>query len=124
MNTTNKLPKEFKERFLAELRSGKHKQGKNVMYNPADDSLCCLAVAGLVCGLTKDEMAGVDILTGGEDYDDPSGRKVLASIKALKELGYPLVLTASYDTKGCDLAKMNDSGKTFSEIADYIEINL
>ena len=120
----NKLPKEFKEKFLAELRSGKHKQGKSVMYNPADDSLCCLAVAGLVCGLTKDEMAGVDILTAENDYDDPSGRKNPSSKKAIHQLGYPLVLTASYDTKGCDLASMNDSGKSFSEIADWIEENL
>lgn len=121
METSQKLDPEFKAKWLAELRSGKHKQGRNTMYDTATDGLCCLAVAGLVCGLSKDEMAGVDIITQRLRNDVPE--KKLALSKKAADLHYPEML-AAMDSVGKDLAEMNDDGKSFSEIADWIETNL
>lgn len=38
--------KEVKENWLANLRSGKYKQGFCNLHNPADNSFCCIGVLG------------------------------------------------------------------------------
>lgn len=122
METENKLPVEFKAKFLAELRSGKYKQGTQFLYNPVNNSVCCLGVAGLLCGLTKEEMANVDIICITKDTEN--ARKNILSKKALQTMGYPRILAAHINSVGGDLAERNDSGDSFAEIADYIEANL
>jgi hypothetical protein len=119
--TSQKLDPEFKTKWVAALRSGEYTQGRHVMYNVTDDSLCCLAVAGLLCGLSKDEMNGVQILN--IEHDAKTNELALAQ-KAIP-LGYPSVLIRN--GSGCPaviLAEKNDGGKSFLEIADYIEANL
>lgn len=124
METTGKLDPEFKAKFLAELRSGKHKQAKKTMYDPASDSLCCLGVACIVVGMEKSELIGVDILCQQETHAGDNSNKWAASEKA-RHLGYPSILITSPDNDiAVTLAELNDSGSTFSEIADYIEQNL
>lgn len=107
-----KLPEEFKKKWLEALRSGEYKQGKDHL---------CLGVAGAICGLSKDEMDGLDILSL---IDSGYARKVTVSKKATS-LGYPEILLATgFECTANNIADMNDEGKSFSEIADYIEQNL
>lgn len=95
-----KLPTEFKEKWVAALRSGEFKQGRGALYK--NGKYCCLGVADKIEGYEPD--ARDSILKHHENVPE--------IIRGDTEL------TAR-------LATMNDEGgKSFSEIADYIEQNL
>lgn len=116
-----KLDPEFKAKFLAALRSGEYKQGKHTMYDSITDSLCCLAVAGVVCGIPKDEFKGIQIL----NLEDGAyaGEKE-AAVKAMA-VGYPEILVRkSIGSIAVKLAQKNDEGESFPQIADWIDANL
>lgn len=50
MTNTNKLPKVFKKKWVAALRSGKYKQGLSSLYNNDSDTYCCLVWLVLLVG--------------------------------------------------------------------------
>jgi hypothetical protein len=106
MNNEQKLPKDFKAKFVAALRSGKYKQGKDYMYNASSDSYCCLGVAGRVCGIDNK-------ILDGNAFFMPNDNGVVGT-------QYPDVLMDRW----AELAGMNDGGDSFDEIADWIEANL
>lgn len=108
-NTTveNKLPEDFKKRWVEALRSGEYKQGKCQLYNKRTDTYCCIGVYAAV--------NNIRLSYEGLEMIDASG----------KPNGYkPLRMLLSQGVV-YDLWNMNDTeGKSFSEIADYIEKNL
>ena len=53
LKETYKLPKAFKTKWIKALRSGKYKQGRLRLYNPKEDTYCCLGVAGKICGVDR-----------------------------------------------------------------------
>ena len=89
--------KEYKEKWLKALRSGEFEQGTEWLEN--DGKYCCLGVIRKI----------IDSNSGLSAYDEeflhPDHEKICG-------LNY---------AQQIELAKMNDSGKTFEEIADYIE---
>lgn len=105
-----KLDPEFKAKWIAALRSGEYKQGKDEMLNESGE-MCCLAVAAHVCGVSKDNIRG---------HKYPSGLLPADRFKM------PLFFQNCRPDDGpWRLAVMNDiENKSFSEIADYIEKNL
>jgi hypothetical protein len=102
-----KLPVEFKTQWLESLRSGEYKQGKDALKTVTADGTfyCCLGVASVFCGGDNDEQYKNQVLMGdtvpaairGEAWNNPTVAR---------------------------LTSMNDSGKSFNEIADWIEKNL
>jgi hypothetical protein len=116
----NKLPVEFKEKLVIALRSGQFKQGRSKLYNSNTDSYCCLGVVGVVAGVNKMEMdtkGYFSCYTGEVPEKYPtfltSGHGDLIEVR-----------NAEYRYLDDVLMVMNDVGKSFSEIADYIEKNL
>jgi hypothetical protein len=122
-----KLPKEFAIKWLAELRSGKYKQTRNIL--KCGDAYCCLGIAGKICGVDDNylENNGVfsefkkkifnrliplELLSKGTDLLE----------KPLNGL-LPCLLTALNDGR---ISKNNPEGKrySFSKIADWIEENV
>lgn len=105
----SKLDPAFKSKWCEALRSGEYKQGKQWL-RPTDDSFCCLGVAAdLVHGRDAWFYDVYHVWTmDGADVHAP---------QSLYEAG----LTAE---NANHLARMNDDGASFSEIADYIEKNL
>lgn len=106
----DKLTKEEKDKWVAALRSGDFKQGRDQLYNSLTNTYCCLGVLAeinnqLKCGLFK-----------AKDY----------------HIGNPISLfrqeaSASYYLDEGDqdsLMEMNDSGTDFKAIADWIENNI
>jgi hypothetical protein len=100
----SKLDPEFKAKWCAALRSGEYKQGRHGLRD--GDRYCCLGVACDVLDPKGWDGARFGGLAG--HMPDAVGHRI------------GLFRVAMYR-----LADMNDlDGKSFSEIADYIEANL
>ena len=97
------LNKEYKRRWIYALRSGEYKQTKLSLCDSV--GYCCLGVLCMLNALRFEKSLSIGLFYNDELYD-------------LKNSTY---------LRGEDinvLANMNDCGKTFDEIADYIEENL
>lgn len=98
---------QIKADWLKALRSGKYQQGKARLQSRG--LFCCL---GILCDLLRPDLwATVGIGLRHNDHTD------LPSELILEQAGLS-------QTVARQLAVMNDKGKTFNEIADFIEINL
>lgn len=99
---------ELKAKWTAALRSGELKQAKGRLKR--GDALCCIGVLAQVQNCTWDDN---DTPKTEQQWLAVSGNNVLYS-------KYAGGLDVEQQQK---LAEMNDSGKSFAEIADYIDAN-
>jgi hypothetical protein len=99
----------IKRKWVDALRSYKYKQGPHRLYE--NRRHCCLGVLARIQGAKVSR--GV-LRIGGEDVRPRNAAQYLAS---------PFACGLHRATQA-KLASMNDGGKTFPEIADYIEKNL
>ena len=96
------------KKWVAALRSGKYKQGKGKLRH--EGRYCCLGVACDISGLVAWEHNSYD----DEEYE------LTSQIK--NWLGLNTSVGSYYEsTTLLTLVALNDSGKSFSEIADIIE---
>ena len=100
------MKKSIKSKWVKALRSGKYSQAQESLTQGG--SYCCLGVLGKVCGLSNKQL---------RDMSRHGDRGILLSINMEKKTGVNYVAQQQ-------LSSMNDSGKTFLEIADYIEKKL
>lgn len=132
MDKQYRLPKEFAEKWLEELRSGKYQQGIGTLVNELKvidnkleaDKFCCLGVAGRICGVSVDLMADLNTL-GSLD------RSIIYRWMVPGEL-----INVFEGSLAIKLMRMNDgySGEgnpskavkrhSFEEIADWVENNV
>lgn len=126
---------EIKKEWLEALRSGEYKQGNRCLFlesKDGDKSFCCLGV--LMDLMTKkhpDSFSWADRFKLSDSNDLFQG--LLEHInkdndRTSSSLCY-IPLTASSITEitfleQTKLAKMNDAGKSFEDISDWIEKNL
>lgn len=116
---------EIKEKWVAELRGGKRLQGKGCLRQETLNHECEYCCLGVLAEIAVDE--------GVARWDD----NTLVGPDGRASAGYliPAVMDwASVDSRdpvvknevnrGMPLSSLNDSGKTFSEIADLIEAQL
>jgi hypothetical protein len=109
------LDKKFKKKWIKALRSGDYVQGtgKLCTVKPSGAKYCCLGVAA---ELAEGEDAWIDPC--GDWTHDPGGGVSLMMLNSS---------TYTYRPKGLNkyivgaLVSMNDGGKSFEEIASYIE---
>jgi hypothetical protein len=110
----------IKEKWIMALRSGEHKQTKNMLLD-YDGAQCCL---GVLCDVVAEDMdvekcPGTDPRTNGH-YRDRNGSRMTTQLSS--DLSNEVGLTRAQESQ---LITMNDTaGRDFSEIADYIERNL
>lgn len=103
---------DVKQKWLEALRSGDYQQGKNVLrssFGPAN-TYCCL---GVLC----------DILPQAE-WKPYNGRWRIWHGFEIEESYVPQNLASELELTHPHqriLARMNDEGRSFEEIADYIE---
>jgi hypothetical protein len=98
------MEQELKDKWIAALRSGKYKQGKYQLRD-SDNCYCCLGVLCEVAGIPYDGESCLNNEGVGVSYEPI--RNILPGT------GLGIFYT------------MNDrDGKSFSEIANYIELNL
>lgn len=108
---------EFKEKWIKALRSNDYQQVEGMLRGERDDSgdigFCCLGVLCDALGAQWSE-GGVALL---DDIRLDSEDEYLLSDKMIDMVGL------SFDEQR-HLSRMNDSGESFIEIADYIDQNL
>ena len=105
-----KLPKVFKKKWIAALRSGEFKQGIGQVYEDMTDRYCCIGVGGIVCGYSKDAIGRTGIL--------PSGLGKVP--RAFYESELISQLIDMNDGKG----EYKENEQSFAQIADWAELNL
>ena len=101
------MNKEWKTKWIAALRSGKYKQTTGKLKH--EDGFCCL---GVLCDISK-----LHVWADRNRYFTYDGSKdeLPESVAALSEVPYNV---QAY------LGGLNDRGKTFEEIAQWIEDHL
>lgn len=104
----------LKTKWLEKLRSGEYKQGKYCLRDYKDE-FCCL---GVLCDIINpDEW----VKQHNEEEHRPRfmfrGQMEIIDLPMAVEIGLP------EDVRRVAV-RMNDNGKTFAEIADYLESNL
>lgn len=105
------LDKEFKDRWIAALRSGEYTQGSGALL--FQGNYCCLGVAAAICGVPDAELQTCNFLR----YD-PTNNSVLSKNHIGK---VPMEIDDDMEHL---LSSMNDSGDhSFMDIADYIQQN-
>jgi hypothetical protein len=107
------------KKVLVALRSGEYKQTKEALQNSSGH--CCL---GVMCEVYEKETGDIiDRRTSGNIMGGNLSRheKVQTWVGLLTSSG-DITIVSPNSSKHISLAHMNDSeGKTFSEIADFIE---
>lgn len=96
------MDEQIKKQWVEALRSGKYKQGKKCLRSESD-TYCCL---GVLCDIKQK-----DIWKNAISFESMPRANILDWAKLD-------VNTA------INLAKKNDNGASFEEIADWIETNL
>jgi O-succinylbenzoate synthase len=121
METKQKLPVKFKEKWVAALRSGKYKQTEGHLYDLDNDGFCCIGVAANICGVSKDKLNNASLVN--QTYD----LEVYDIVKKTKKFPSMLYghmnkfIELEYNPVVDKLADYNDGGKSFKWIASYIE---
>jgi hypothetical protein len=100
--------KQIRNQWVAALRSGEYKQGKHLLRSTGD-RYCCF---GVLCEVLGQEW---ELREGFNTKWSCNGHSGWPPDVAAEEVGVEYVDM---------LVSMNDEGRTFLEIADYIEKNL
>lgn len=114
-----KLEPEFKKTWLAALRGTQYVQAKGKLYAGIDEKgqyhMCCLGVAEHLCGTSVEAFGEIGMPSMLNEPNSP--------VKVFTQ-DVPASWPNKHSTVGHYLAIMNDGGKTFEEIAQFIEENL
>lgn len=102
--------------WIEALRSGSYLQCKDELYHDGDNSYCCLGVANTMFNLNAQD---------NETLDGTNYKEVLGLRDACGEIHYDDYDDEDeQDVSEClSLIEMNDCGKSFIDIADFIEAN-
>lgn len=121
MSKQYQLPREFAEKWVKALRSGEYKQGKECLGNK-DNGYCCLGIAAITAGATDKMLLKSDNTTLANYLTrDEFGPKITNKIFE----NIPQQLIGLYGNQlVTELTSRNDSGQSFTEIADWIEQNV
>jgi len=118
-------------KWVKALRSGKYKQGREVLLKTQNDSLdgkvvghCCLGVLAEINGFGREKLCGLDLLNiemqevcgltseSGEPLNNDDGDPQKVNVRHAK-------MDMEFDS----LAEANDHGVSFRTIATWIEKN-
>lgn len=115
-----KLPIEFKEKWIAALRSGEYKQTEKYLYDGY--GYCCLGVACKITGTEDWAMKKWGLPRDVEIEEDVK----LNIPDFMLDYNSDVVDTLTYMNDGVPSTKYNPTGRkhSFSEIADWIETHL
>jgi len=122
------MDKKIKARWVKALRSGKYKQGVGMLANAREKTYCCL---GVLCDLAVkskvidppegDGVSNISLVFAGEESELPT---LVVEWAGLEENNPTVKARPIPGHTGTSLVALNDSGRTFGQIANYIEKSL
>lgn len=108
------MKKNIAQKWVKALRSGKYKQGADALY--ANGKHCCL---GVLCAISPWKNNYTKMKSCGGDY--------MNSVLPEKVMEWSDMYDKDGGSRSCrfqtNLTSMNDDGKSFEYIANYIEEN-
>lgn len=104
------LSRAAKRNWLKALRSGEYQQGRSHLYNKEENTWCCLGVLCHVIGVEADALN-----QRGMPYELDTQPKLPKATELSTDFGIRLP-----GNKWEELSHLNDTGKSFKEIADLI----
>ena len=110
------MKRELFNNWIESLRSGKYKQG--VLYLKRDNKYCCLGVLCEIAGLQYDEINKMFVYNGDKN---PSYLPESFAIEI--GMNYRGININNIFSSDKSLSCMDDTGKTFEQIADILEQN-
>lgn len=118
------MNQDIKAQWVAALRSGEYKQGKQRLHHAEGDTFCCL---GVLCEVAV--KAGVDVAVDMQAHGKSYNRNEFTlneKVQAWAELDAcnPLTHEGDADYENIELAHLNDRGYTFEQLATVIERDL
>ena len=117
-----KMKPELKSKWIDALTSGEYVQAVGELYAGETEHgkpmMCCLGVLEHICGTNCDDMKCCEMPS---DIDDSNEVKHKSPDDVLDQL---IPTDGVSKSLGTILAKMNDEGGSFEQIADYINVNL
>ena len=119
MTTNFTMPLELKTKWVAALRSGEFKQGRNRLYSKADDTYCCLGVLEYVAGdgVEQHGLPSIEWLNA-HDFKFNGTLGLVPSLIAPNHPNIP----SEFVGNPMRMSHMNDDYRlTFPEIADLVE---
>jgi hypothetical protein len=111
MSDHQKLPPDFKAKWIAALRSGEYAQGDAYLHDLSRDTYCCLGVAAKAAGAPLELFRSCQYIPGAY-HEVPA---------CLRENSKAAILLAQMNDGRMDY---RDNPQTFDQIADWIEANL
>jgi len=109
---------QIKQKWVSALRSGEYQQGQ--CYLRTNSGFCCL---GVLCDLyAKENNVEWNLANNGHNYEFQEFESYLpSSVRKWADLEY---CNPPVNDEESTLARLNDNGTTFNEIADVIEKQL
>lgn len=116
------LDKDFKQKWVAALKSGRYAQGSYRLYNPDLNTFCCLGVACAVVGASLNEVSPNGTITSSLEAKYPILKPIKGTSSKGEYGGNDTVrqLTAMND----GVRNFNGKPQSFEQIADWINENL
>lgn len=102
---------ELKKKWVEALRSGEYRQGRDRLYDATTGSHCCLGVLAEVCEFPRDDAKH-------NGYYSFGGFVLVSSLGPINSV------VGLNNLETSKLIDMNDSGRSFNSIADWIEENV
>ncbi len=112
LEITEKLPKEFKDKWVKALRSGDYEQGRERLISEDKCTYCCFGVSCIISGFTKLEIYGYSIID--------------RRLQEKNKLAFDKIPSLLHDTDKYwkiinFLTEKNDAYVSFKDIANWIE---
>jgi len=114
------MKREIATQWVKALRSGDYKQGTGVLRS-SDNRFCCL---GVLCEVLREEL-NLEVTKIPSDYNhayEYEGSQI-ALPRKVRDYVRMRSSDGDYDDRN-SLAKLNDKGMSFSDLADVIEANM
>lgn len=130
MSELIKMDPELKQKWTSALRGSDYIQAKEIMYHEGMSktsgklAMCCLGVLEHLCGT---DISRMDMYMAEFMPDHVKGGRRSPEESLKQEVRFPHLKSEGRTFVGTFegyLAHMNDYGKTFKEIADFIDKNI
>lgn len=109
----------IKRRWVSALRSGRYKQGRGVLWNPSDNTFCCL---GVLCEIAREDGI-VERDPSGAGYGNPGADVFTLSIPPIEVAEWAGLMESNPIVWGADLNPNHPGATDLTYINDQMKLD-